>query len=73
MTARKHHYVPQCYLKGFTRHRDDPKLFVIDAKERRCFRTSPANVAAERDFHKIDAEGFLLMRSKTRSPVSKVT
>src|SRR5271167_3355666 len=58
MTARKHHYVPQCYLKGFTRDRDDPKLFVIDGKERRCFRTSPANVAAERDFHTINAEGF---------------
>lgn len=57
MTARKHHYVPQCYLKGFVKDRNTPKLFVVDAKERRTFDTSPANVAAERDFHKIDVEG----------------
>lgn len=58
MTARQHHYVPQCYLKGFVKHREKPKLFVIDAKERRPFRTTPANVAVERDFHRIDVEGF---------------
>jgi hypothetical protein len=58
MTARKHHYVPQCYLKGFVRHRDKPRLFVVDAKNRAAFRTAPANVAAERDFHRIDADGF---------------
>jgi uncharacterized protein DUF4238 len=58
MVARQHHYVPQCYLKGFARHREKPKLFVVDGKERRSFRTSPANVAVERDFHRIDVEGL---------------
>lgn len=57
MTARNHHYVPQCYLKGFARYRDNPKLFVVDAKENRTFCTAPANVAVERDFHKIDIDG----------------
>lgn len=57
MTARRHHYVPQCYLKGFAKDPDKPKLFVIDGKERRTFCTAPANVAAERDFHRIEVEG----------------
>jgi hypothetical protein len=58
MTARRHHYVPQCYLKGFVRDRSKPKLFVIDGKEHRSFPTAPANVAAERDFHRIEIEGY---------------
>lgn len=58
MTARRHHYVPQCYLRGFVTEPQKPKLFVIDGKERRSFRTAPANVAAERDFHRIDVEGY---------------
>jgi hypothetical protein len=57
MTARRHHYVSQCYLKGFVHDRDDPKLFVVDAKERKSFVTAPDNVAAQRDFHTIDIEG----------------
>ncbi len=57
MTARRHHYVPQCYLNGFAQHREKPKLYVVDALERRAFRTSPLNIAAERDFHRIDADG----------------
>jgi uncharacterized protein DUF4238 len=58
MTARQHHYVPQCYLKGFVRDRDQPKLFVVDLKERRTFTTNPKNVAVERDFHAVDVEGM---------------
>ena len=50
--------MPQCYLKGFVRDRRKPKLFVIDGKEHRSFPTAPVNVAAERDFHRIEAEGY---------------
>lgn len=57
VTARKHHYVPQCYLKGFVADRDNPKLFVVDGRELKSFVTTPANVAAERDFHRIQVEG----------------
>lgn len=57
MTARRHHYVPQCYLNGFVADRERPKLFVVDLETRRTFETAPANVAAERDFHTIDIEG----------------
>ena len=58
MTARRHHYLPQCYLKGFALRRDKPQLFVIDGKEQRVFWTAPANVAAERDFHRIEVDGY---------------
>ncbi len=57
MIARQHHYVPQCYLKSFVADRDKPRLFVVDAKERRAFLSNPANVAVERDFHRIDVAG----------------
>lgn len=59
MSARQHHYVSQCYLKGFCANRDQPRLFVIDLKERRVFPpTNPKNVAVERDFHAVDIEGL---------------
>jgi hypothetical protein len=53
--ARKHHYVPQMYLSGFA----DPngQCFVVDASTRNSFTTSPGNIAAERDFNRIDLEG----------------
>ena len=57
MTARRHHYIPQCYLKGFAEVRDRPQLFVVDAKERRSFYTWIGNIAVELDFHRIDAPG----------------
>jgi Protein of unknown function (DUF4238) len=52
---RKQHYVPQFYLRGFTNPRG--QLFVVDAQTRKQFTTSPQNVAAERDFNRVDAEG----------------
>lgn len=57
MTARQHHFVPQCYLKGFVENRDKPKLFAVDFKNRTSFFPHPKNVAVERDFHRIDVEG----------------
>lgn len=56
--ARKHHYVPRAYLGGFTATgTKDGKFFVLDVESGRAFRTSPANVAAERDFNRVDIEG----------------
>jgi hypothetical protein len=57
MTARQHHYVPQCYLNGFVADRKKPKLFAVDFRERRSFSPHPRNVASERDFHRIEADG----------------
>ena len=51
---RKHHYVPQFYLRGFT---DDKKqLLVTDRPTEKVFRTNPTNVAAQRDFNTIAGE-----------------
>jgi endonuclease-3 len=58
--ARRHHYVPKCYLKSFsieTAGEMDPRLYVFDAVERKSFRTRSKNVALERDFNTIDLEG----------------
>ncbi len=35
----------------------EAQTLCVDALEQRAFRTSPLNVAAERDFHRIDAKG----------------
>lgn len=56
--ARRHHYVSQCYLKGFTDGRSKKsKLLVYDREARKVFATKPSNVASERDFNRIDWEG----------------
>jgi hypothetical protein len=54
---RNHHYVPQFYLKQFARDPSNPVLFVVDLKGRRTFSTNPRNVAASRDFNRLDVEG----------------
>jgi hypothetical protein len=59
MAARIHHYVPQCYLKNFTQEgQKTSQLIVLDASEGKLFKTTPRNVAAERDFNRIDVEGL---------------
>lgn len=55
VVAKKHHYVPQMYLSGFANAAG--QLYAVNAKERKCFRPTPVNIAAERDFNTIDAEG----------------
>jgi hypothetical protein len=55
--ARRHHYVPQFYLKNFVSDRDKPRLFVVDLPGSRSFSTAPCNVAVERDFNTIMTPG----------------
>lgn len=58
MTARNHHYVPQCYLRGFTTAgQRQSKLTVLDASTGKKFDTLPRNVAAKRDFNTIEIPG----------------
>lgn len=53
--ARNHHHVPQCYLKGFAKPRSkEGKLTVFDMKTRKSFQTRPRNVAAVRDYNRVD-------------------
>jgi hypothetical protein len=54
--ARRHHFVPEFYLRGFCG--SDKKLFVVDAKERKQFRTQPENVAVEKDFNRVNIDGI---------------
>jgi Protein of unknown function (DUF4238) len=50
--AKKHHYVPQMYLSGFANAAG--QLYAVNAEERKCFKPTPANIAAERDFNTIE-------------------
>jgi hypothetical protein len=58
MTARNHHYISRCYLKGFVQNVDKPQLYVIDARKPKGFKTSTENVGSRRDFHRIEIEGL---------------
>lgn len=55
--ARKHHWIPQVYLKGFTKDRNKAsQLYVVDCVARRSFNTLPANIGAQRDFNRVEVE-----------------
>lgn len=57
MTARHHHYLSQCYLKGFTKGGSKKsKLTVIDFKENKIFPTIPRNVGGIRDFNRVNID-----------------
>jgi hypothetical protein len=57
-TAHRHHYLTQAYLAAFTdTGSKDGQFYVLDVNSGKCFRTSPKNVAIERDFNRIDVEG----------------
>jgi hypothetical protein len=47
---RKHHYVPQAYLKRFA---VQDQVFVFDKQNEQTFKTNVLNIAAERDFYRI--------------------
>lgn len=56
--ARNHHYLPQGYLGAFTATGTrDGQLYVFDLATRKTFRTRPRNVAAEKDFNRVEVEG----------------
>ena len=55
MTSRNHHYISQFYLKDFTGgNSKNSKLSVIDFKQKKYFETIPRNVAAIRDFNRVE-------------------
>lgn len=57
--ARHHHYIPQCYLRGFaTGSGKRARLTVANLDAQEFFETKPRNVAGVRDFNRIDIEGF---------------
>ncbi|WP_426176105.1 DUF4238 domain-containing protein [Massilia sp. TWR1-2-2] len=59
--ARKHHYVPQCYLAGFTDNgRKDGWLNARRLDGVAAFPSRPQGVGAERDFNRVDIDGHRL-------------
>jgi hypothetical protein len=55
---RRHHWIPQVYLRGFTRNRGrKSKLFTVGV-DGTSFWTTPANVGAIRDFNRIQVDGI---------------
>lgn len=56
--SRHHHYLSQCYLKGFTQgNAKNSKLTVLDLKDNTKFETIPRNVGGMRDFNRVDIDG----------------
>ncbi|MBR1130956.1 DUF4238 domain-containing protein [Bradyrhizobium iriomotense] len=53
--ARKHHYVPQMYLSGFANA--SGQLWASDASIPKAFRAGSGNIAAERDWNKLEIDG----------------
>jgi hypothetical protein len=51
---RRQHYVPVSYLSRF---KDNNQIYVTDFREKKCYSTSPQNVANIRDFYVIDTDG----------------
>lgn len=57
--ARHHHYIPQCYLRGFAVGAGKAcKLTVANLDQKRFFETNPRNVAGVRDFMRINVPGM---------------
>ena len=55
--ARRHHYLPQAYLADFTSvGSKNGQFHVFDVQTRHSFRTTPLNVAIERDFNRLDVK-----------------
>ena len=53
--ARAHHFVPQCWLAGFTDSgQKDGMLFVSDLKRKKQWRCKPSEVGHRRDFNRVE-------------------
>ena len=58
MVARRHHYLPRCYLKGFAKPQKRGKSCYVHVFDRdgKTFTTNIVNIAAERDFNRVEVE-----------------
>jgi hypothetical protein len=53
---RAHHYVPQCWLAGFTESgQKDGRLWVTDFKRNKQWATTPPNAGHRRDFYRVSS------------------
>jgi hypothetical protein len=52
--ARAHHFVPQCWLAGFTdTGKKDGRLWATDFKRRKQWPSTPPNIGHRRDFYRV--------------------
>jgi Protein of unknown function (DUF4238) len=59
MVARRHHYVPKLHLKAFAVPRKKShQTTVFNRGKREPFKIAIENVAAERDFNRIELDGM---------------
>lgn len=57
--AHHHHYIPQCYLRGFAKGSGKHcRITVANLKSQQFFETNPRNVGGIRDFNRVQMEGF---------------
>lgn len=57
--ARHHHYIPQCYLRGFAVGSGKRcRITVANLESQIFFETNPRNVGGVRDFNRVELEGF---------------
>src|ERR1017187_4944654 len=69
---RRHHYVPQCWLAGFTDTGEkDGQLWVTDLVRRKQWQASPNNAGHIRDFYRLSPEQLGPAMAKTTSRTSK--
>jgi len=54
-SPRRHHYVPQFYLRGFAPFGSPGKITVFDKEAGTQFSTSVKNAAVQRDYYRLDA------------------
>lgn len=58
----KHHYIPKCYLKGFTVGGENLSPFwAVPINNDSPFRTNPNNACAERDYYTVDHKNSLIV------------
>jgi hypothetical protein len=56
--ARRHHYVPSCWLAGFTeKGAKDDRLFVTDLSRKKQWQSTPENAGYQKDFYRLKGPG----------------
>jgi hypothetical protein len=68
---RAHHFVPQCWLAGFTESgQKDGRLWVTDIRRQKQWPSSPPNAGHRRDFYRVsDPQMDPVMAEKTFSKI----
>jgi hypothetical protein len=75
---RAHHFVPQCWLSGFTETGErNGRLWVTDLKKRKQWQSNPANAGHRRDFYRVsgpqlDPVAFETAFSKMENSIAPV-